>query len=393
MGNNKTTGSPSTNSSGQSSPSRLSTSSGPSASPRSSTSSGPSTSSRPSASPRSSTSSGPSTSPRSSTSSGPSAPPRSSTSSGPSTSPTESKASPTGTSTKAAPPPFKTEFKYKEDSKGALEALGLGSTATQAEIKKAYHKQAREHHPDKGGEELKFKQISNAYAYLSDSSPKPDAPIQSDTRQQGSSNTNSPPPRGPTTQSDARQAPPRTNTSRQQGSSDTHSSPPSRSYSATHSSGGGTTQTSNQASMHQQSPIHLAPMMQTQNAPNSNASPYIQVVYVVHVVPGGQKTEDAINRILNTSQFDSPPQCIKQPGKMTEKVAFNNSKDSITFATAAAKENISFKLQDHNSNILAYSNGDGKLYTGKHVEYQPGQTLDPVSSHDFSKPRSSQIRK
>ena len=306
-----------------------------------------------------------------------------------------------------------------------MEALGLGSTATQAEIKKAYHKQAREHHPDKGGEELKFKQISNAYAYLSDSSPKPDAPIQSDTRQQGSSNTNSPPPRGPTTQSDARQAPPstntsrqqgssnthssqprgpttqsdarqappRTNTSRQQGSSDTHSSPPSRSYSATHSSGGGTTQTSNQASMHQQSPIHLAPMMQTQNAPNSNASPYIQVVYVVHVVPGGQKTEDAINRILNTSQFDSPPQCIKQPGKMTEKVAFNNSKDSITFATAAAKENISFKLQDHNSNILAYSNGDGKLYTGKHVEYQPGQTLDPVSSHDFSKPRSSQIRK
>ena len=94
-----------------------------------------------------------------------------------------------------------------------MEALGLGSTATQAEIKKAYHKQAREHHPDKGGEELKFKQISNAYAYLSDSSPKPDAPIQSDTRQQGSSNTNSPPPRGPTTQSDARQAPPRTNTS------------------------------------------------------------------------------------------------------------------------------------------------------------------------------------
>ncbi len=74
-----------------------------------------------------------------------------------------------------------------------MEALGLGSTATQAEIKKAYHKQAREHHPDKGGEELKFKQISNAYAYLSDSSPKPDAPIQSDTRQQGSSNTNSPP--------------------------------------------------------------------------------------------------------------------------------------------------------------------------------------------------------
>ena len=145
--------------------------------------------------------------------------------------------------------------------------------------------------------------------------------------------------------------------------------------------------------MHQQSPIHLAPMMQTQNAPNSNASPYIQVVYVVHVVPGGQKTEDAINRILNTSQFDSPPQCIKQPGKVTEKVAFNNLKDSITFATAAAKENISFKLQDHNGNILAYSNGDGKLYTGKHVEYQPGQTLDPVSSHDFSKPRSSQIRK
>jgi len=46
--------------------------------------------------------------------------------------------------------------------------IGVNETATQDEIKKAYRKLAIEHHPDKGGDENKFKKISEAYDTLGD---------------------------------------------------------------------------------------------------------------------------------------------------------------------------------------------------------------------------------
>lgn len=46
--------------------------------------------------------------------------------------------------------------------------LGVPRTATQAEIKKAFRKLARTHHPDAGGDEAKFKEINEAYEVLSD---------------------------------------------------------------------------------------------------------------------------------------------------------------------------------------------------------------------------------
>src|SRR3954468_23850645 len=55
-------------------------------------------------------------------------------------------------------------------------ALGVSKTASQAEIKKAYRKLARQHHPDanKGdaASEEKFKEISEAYDVLSDESKR-----------------------------------------------------------------------------------------------------------------------------------------------------------------------------------------------------------------------------
>ena len=57
-------------------------------------------------------------------------------------------------------------------------ALGVSKTATQAEIKKAYRKLARQHHPDanKGdtASEEKFKEISEAYDVLSDEAKRKD---------------------------------------------------------------------------------------------------------------------------------------------------------------------------------------------------------------------------
>jgi DnaJ-class molecular chaperone len=41
--------------------------------------------------------------------------------------------------------------------------LGLTSTASEAEVKKAYRKLATKHHPDKGGKEEDFKRIKEAY--------------------------------------------------------------------------------------------------------------------------------------------------------------------------------------------------------------------------------------
>ena len=46
--------------------------------------------------------------------------------------------------------------------------LGVSRTATQDEIKKAFRKLARTHHPDAGGDEAKFKEINEAYEVLSD---------------------------------------------------------------------------------------------------------------------------------------------------------------------------------------------------------------------------------
>lgn len=46
--------------------------------------------------------------------------------------------------------------------------LGVPRNATNDEIKKAFRKLARKHHPDAGGDEAKFKEINEAYEVLSD---------------------------------------------------------------------------------------------------------------------------------------------------------------------------------------------------------------------------------
>jgi DnaJ homolog subfamily B member 4 len=52
--------------------------------------------------------------------------------------------------------------------KSYYDILGVPKTANEKEIQRAYRKLALQHHPDKGGEEEKFKELSSAYDCLSD---------------------------------------------------------------------------------------------------------------------------------------------------------------------------------------------------------------------------------
>ncbi len=52
------------------------------------------------------------------------------------------------------------------------EVLGVGKNASADELKKAFRRAAVEHHPDKGGDEAKFKEINEAYEVLKDSSKR-----------------------------------------------------------------------------------------------------------------------------------------------------------------------------------------------------------------------------
>ena len=53
-------------------------------------------------------------------------------------------------------------------SKNYYEVLGVQKGASSEEIKKAFYKLAHKYHPDKGGDEKKFKEINEAYQVLSD---------------------------------------------------------------------------------------------------------------------------------------------------------------------------------------------------------------------------------
>ena len=54
------------------------------------------------------------------------------------------------------------------EKKSLYDVLGVSKEATQKEIRKAYIQLSKEHHPDKGGNEEKFKEINAAHEILSD---------------------------------------------------------------------------------------------------------------------------------------------------------------------------------------------------------------------------------
>ena len=58
------------------------------------------------------------------------------------------------------------------DTTKLYELLGVEKSASKRDIKRAYFKLAREHHPDRGGDEEKFKDIQKAYEILGDESKR-----------------------------------------------------------------------------------------------------------------------------------------------------------------------------------------------------------------------------
>jgi molecular chaperone DnaJ len=58
------------------------------------------------------------------------------------------------------------------DKRDYYEVLGVGKDASADEIKKAFRRAAVEHHPDRGGDEKKFKELNEAYEVLKDPTKK-----------------------------------------------------------------------------------------------------------------------------------------------------------------------------------------------------------------------------
>ena len=58
-------------------------------------------------------------------------------------------------------------FEFIFIMKNYYEILGIQKTASSEEIKRAFHQLAHKHHPHKGGDEKKFKEINEAYQVLS----------------------------------------------------------------------------------------------------------------------------------------------------------------------------------------------------------------------------------
>ena len=53
-------------------------------------------------------------------------------------------------------------------AKNYYDILGVDKKASKDDVKKAFRKLAQQHHPDKGGDEAKFKEITEAYSVLAD---------------------------------------------------------------------------------------------------------------------------------------------------------------------------------------------------------------------------------
>jgi DnaJ-class molecular chaperone len=56
--------------------------------------------------------------------------------------------------------------------KSLYDVLGVQANATEAEVKRAFRQQARIHHPDKGGDAERFREVNEAYETLSNAAKR-----------------------------------------------------------------------------------------------------------------------------------------------------------------------------------------------------------------------------
>ena len=130
-----------------------------------------------------------------------------------------------------------------------------------------------------------------------------------------------------------------------------------------------------QSELNAESAFNLSAPQDTYERPNLLLQEEQQVSEPEVVVAHSKNIKDLLETFQETFGHDSwyqqnPPQVNEDS---TVSMSFKSSEDVVLFANKMAEKGQTFVMRNSDNQVVAYSNGDGKLYNGDKSEYTAGQ--------------------